>query len=218
LPERFDYAAVLDHASFAVELARQVRHCVLEMHLTKFIDSTGVGWLIRLRKQLASAGRELILLSPSPAVLRALAMMRLSDFFNIASDERALRRMLLDFSEAPKTSEMTSVTASMLHWRGEVTAANAGLVWNCTQMYLAQSSLDSTKTIDLSQVRFIDSTGLGLMVRAKKHCLAQRQSLNFVGLQPAVRNVLRLSRLEEFLLSSAQTSRPNRDQVLSEHR
>ena len=54
--------------------------------------------------------------------------------------------------------------------------------------------------IDLSAVRFIDSTGLGLMIRAKK--LAQREGKRvvFTGLQPAVRNVLHLARLEEFLL------------------
>ena len=54
--------------------------------------------------------------------------------------------------------------------------------------------------IDLTRVRFIDSSGLGVMVRTKK--LAQRHGtkLVFTGLTPPVRNVLQLARLEEFLL------------------
>lgn len=56
-------------------------------------------------------------------------------------------------------------------------------------------------TIDLSNVRFIDSTGLGLMVRAKKLALSHGALLAFTGLQPAVRNVLRIAKMEDYLLS-----------------
>jgi len=59
--------------------------------------------------------------------------------------------------------------------------------------------------IDLSQVRFIDSSGLGLMVRARKFAQRQGIDLAFTGLQPAVCSVVRLARLEEFL-----KVRPNR--------
>ncbi len=54
--------------------------------------------------------------------------------------------------------------------------------------------------IDLAQVRFMDSSGMGIMIRARK--LAQLHSirLSFTGAQPAVQNVLRLARLDEFLL------------------
>ena len=75
------------------------------------------------------------------------------------------------------------------------------------------------QTLDLSDVRFIDSSGLGLMVRAKK--LASQRGLNlaFRGLQPAVRNVVHVARLETFLHSqqlpasrsaSQRSSAPNK--------
>ena len=54
--------------------------------------------------------------------------------------------------------------------------------------------------IDLSAVRFMDSTGLGLMVKGRKLARQQGTQLSYTGLQPAVRNVLRLARLEEYLL------------------
>jgi len=58
-------------------------------------------------------------------------------------------------------------------------------------------------TIDLSNVRFIDSTGLGLMVRAKKLVASHGAQLSFSGLQPTVRNVVRIAKMEEYLLSDA---------------
>jgi len=86
---------------------------------------------------------------------------------------------------------------SCLRWHGEVTAANAECVWESTRQYLASGPVK--KTIDLQHVRFNDSSGLGLMIRAKKLSLANGQQLTFSGMRPPVRNVVRLSRLEGFL-------------------
>jgi len=52
-------------------------------------------------------------------------------------------------------------------------------------------------------VRFVDSTGLGIMVRAKQFAERWGGSLRFAGAQPDVRSVLRLSRLESGLLDDA---------------
>ena len=56
----------------------------------------------------------------------------------------------------------------------------------------------------MSGVRFMDSTGLGLMVRAKKLAQREQVKLEFIHLQPAVENVIQLARLEEFLLQSPE--------------
>ena len=57
--------------------------------------------------------------------------------------------------------------------------------------------------IDLSQVRFIDSTGVGVMVRAKKYAPRRGASIRFADASTAVRNVVRLSKLESALLGDA---------------
>jgi N-acetylglucosaminyldiphosphoundecaprenol N-acetyl-beta-D-mannosaminyltransferase len=206
LPDRLDFTAVSENPSLVDAIADQGKHCVLEMSSTRFIDSTGVGFLIRLQKKLRGSGRELFLLSPSAVVLRALALMRLEDFFQIACDEAAVRRLLMDGHSVPCRNGASSEFTESLHWRGEVTAANAENVWAQTQEYLVETVSNSGKIIDLSEVRFIDSTGLGLMIRAKKLSLQREEILRFSGLQPPVRNVLRLSRVEEFLLGRSSSN------------
>ena len=202
LPGRLDCARVADHGSLPDRLLAGGKTCVLDMGATEFIDSTGVGFLIRLHKELRAEGLKLILFAPSAVVLRALSLMRLDCFFHIAPNEEGLRRQLQDSPDQPAISAPPpDAPAPVLRWRGEITAANAENVWHVTEHYLNQPAPGSQRIINLSEVRFIDSTGLGLMIRAKKLSLQHQQSLSFREVQPPVRNVLRLSRVEDFLLA-----------------
>ena len=76
------------------EIAGANRHCLLELAETKSMDSTGVALLVHLKKQLGASGRQLFLLSPAPAVRRALKAMWLEDFFRVATDALQARAMV----------------------------------------------------------------------------------------------------------------------------
>ena len=54
--------------------------------------------------------------------------------------------------------------------------------------------------IDLARVTFVDSTGIGLMLRFKKKLKRGDISLRFLDPIDSVRNVLRHARLGEYLL------------------
>jgi N-acetylglucosaminyldiphosphoundecaprenol N-acetyl-beta-D-mannosaminyltransferase len=204
LPDRLDFAAVNEQSDLVREMAERGEDCLLEMASTAFIDSTGIGLLIGLQKSLRSRSRHLVLLAPSSAVLRAVDLMRLTDFFHMAPDEQLAITLLESLREESLLSAgLPQLSSASLSWSGEITAANAESVWALTEQYLRTFMAGRKKTIDLSHVRFIDSTGLGLMVRAKKMSLASGEDLVFAGLRPSVRNVLRLARLEDFLLDSA---------------
>jgi len=203
LPNWLDLAAVRKTEGLFEEMTQGNQDCLLELGSTRFVDSTGIGFLVRLQKRLRSRGRQLILLEPSRPVLRALRIMRLTEFFHIAENDQAAVELLEKLKEEPLLSAgLPQMAANRLLWRGEITAANAEAVWASTYKYITAPAVDGQKIIDLCNVRFIDSTGLGLLVRARKLSLAREENLEFVGLRPAVRNVLRLSRLEEFLLGS----------------
>ena len=52
--------------------------------------------------------------------------------------------------------------------------------------------------IDLSNIDFIDSSGLGAMVQAAKKCTQSKRSFSVVG-NPRVVQTIKLVRLEDFL-------------------
>lgn len=163
--------------------------------------------LIRLQKKVRATNRQLVLLAPSPAVRRALSLMRLQNFFAAAPDFAAAQQLI----EARAREQSSAVAlpgapaSNPLLWQGEITAANAKEVWRTTEAHLS-SRQRKELVIDLSNVRFMDSTGVGVMVRAKK--LAQREGVKliFIHLQPAVENVIQLAQLQEFLLSRDENS------------
>lgn len=167
----------------------------------RFIDSTGVGLLIRWRKRLALHGRDLVLVSPGPVVRRALESMRLWSFFLTADDVPAAEALLDDLRHSEMVSSPDIPTGAKILWQGEVTAANSDQVWEATRAWLrAATTVPRPLGVDLGRVSFIDSTGLGLMVRARKEATTAGCTLRFENLQPAVQNVIHLARLESFLL------------------
>ena len=206
LPARLDMAAVRDDVMLLDQFLADGRHCLLEMTKVEFIDSTGVGFLIRVQKKIRATGRQLVLLAPSAAVRRALSLMRLQDLFASALDFDSAQRLI----EARALEQTSSVAgdpgalSKSLAWQGEITAANAVEVWQLTEAGLNTAAASSQRlAIDLSRVRFLDSTGLGLMIRAKKLSKRLGVQLQFTAAQPAVRNVLQLARLEAFLLGES---------------
>ena len=165
------------------------RDCLLDLSAVEFIDSTGIGWLIRLQKKIRVSGRQLVLLAPSHNVQRALKLMHLHNFFAAATDIPAALKLIAQHAReenAPATPR-TAAAMNPLVWQGEITAANAELVWRRTEAHVRTlSAARRDVVIDLAAVRFIDSTGAGLMVRARKLACA--------GAQWAVEMEIRLSR------------------------
>ena len=201
--ERLDAESIRHDARMWERLSTGDRHCLLELGKVRFIDSTGVAVLVRLQKRMRSTGRALILLAPGVAVQRALARMRLEDFFEVAADAIEARE-LIAARERERSAQVVNGARRPLVWRGEITAANAEEVWRQTREEInSMSSWRKQWTVDLSHVRFIDSSGIGVMVRAKKYAPRRGACVRFAGASPVVRNVLRLSKLESFLLDDA---------------
>jgi anti-sigma B factor antagonist len=64
--------------------------------------------------------------------------------------------------------------------------------------------------VDLSAVRFMDSTGLGVLIRTQKQIAAAHKSMSLVGPCGLVAKVLRITRIDE-----AIPVHPNLDTALS---
>ncbi len=201
VPERWDVGAVRRDADTWTRIGG--RHCLLDMQSVRFMDSTGVGLLIQLRKRLHEAGHCLVLIAPSRAVRRTLDAMRLTDFFSVAEDAIEARRFIHPNGEPPAPAYFAR-TEQPLRWPEEVTAANVDEIWRQTQPRIFVDGAPGPLVIDLADVRFIDSTGAGLMVRVRKRARTRGLTTKFVNAHPNVRNVLGLAHLESFLLEASQ--------------
>lgn len=203
LPSRLDGEAVQHGAQLWKHALEGSNSCFLDLTAVEFIDSTGIGLLIRLQKRARIEQKKLILLGAAPAVRRALELMRLQDFFTHAPNLAGA----IELCSGAKTAEPVILSAGPAHampillWQGEVTANNADQVWERTHQHLSSASAShGALTVDLGHVSFIDSTGLAVMIRARKFAKQNSFHLTFTGLQPPVQNVLRLARMEDFLL------------------
>ncbi len=205
LPEVLDLEMVQSQELMADQILTDGHHCLMDMSIVKFIDSSGLGLLIRLQKKLRETGRQLILVAPSPAARRTFVLMHLEEFFSFAPDmPSAKQRIALPAQNLPLNPTIPAgAEPDLLIWQGEITAANAEDIWRKTVKWLARNPLPRQLVIDLSEVMFIDSSGLGAMLRTRKMAQRQGAKLIFTGLRPAVRNVLHIARLEGFLLAAA---------------
>jgi len=207
LPERLDLSAIRQGILPIEKVLHDGRDCLVEMARVEFIDSTGIGQLIQLQRRLHAIDRQLVLLAASLAVRKTLKLMRLEEFFAVAPDSMIAEQLLQkrDREIVAAVDLSTPPPAAPLRWCGEITAANSDEVWNiaCSHLKNAAEESQPEVIIDLSDVRFMDSSGLGVMLRIKKLARHHGTKLVFRHVPAAVQNVIRLSRMEEFLLGHA---------------
>lgn len=201
VPERLDRDVVRRDAGTWARIGD--RHCLMDVQNVRFMDSTGAGLLLQLRKRLHEAGHCLVLIAPSRALRRTLDVMGLTDFFSIAEDAIEARRFIHPEGE-PRTPGPFARLEQPVRWPEEVTAANVEEIWRQTQLRIRADGWSSDPLIvDLADVRFMDSSGAGLMVRVRKQAKARGVATKFVNPHPNVRNVLGLAHLEAFLLGAS---------------
>jgi N-acetylglucosaminyldiphosphoundecaprenol N-acetyl-beta-D-mannosaminyltransferase len=197
-------ASTIDQAGdLWLRVAAGQAHLLLDVSEVQQIDSTGVGMLLRLRRRLSAGKRELILIAPSRAVSSALALMRVTEFIPTAADVKGAQALAQERVDEQNVEARLGLAggACALDWRGDIVAANAEEVWRVTQTHLEQAnSREAEFSINLSEVRFIDSTGVQLMVRVRKAARQRGTPFRFTHPQPAVLNVLRLLGMETYLL------------------
>jgi N-acetylglucosaminyldiphosphoundecaprenol N-acetyl-beta-D-mannosaminyltransferase len=193
--KRLDHATLAQDANIWSQLRSQ--NCLLDLSEVEFIDSTGLAALIQLHRDLQPCS--LVLLAPSPTVRRILRRFQLEDFFGIAPTALEAREF---FGSSPAPCRSAFAPVPPLLWTGEVTAANVEEVWATTRdgiEFLCNGG-DKQPCIDLAELRFIDSSGVGLMLRARRYAESLGAELRFTNARGAVRNVLRMARLDNFLL------------------
>ena len=191
-------------AEFWQQARDRATHCLIDLAKTQAIDGHGIGFLLRWRKHLAASDRQLVLLAPSGTVRRLLGLMKLTAHFVVAKDFGAAAAHATHIGR--KSLVQHDGTTRSLAWCGEIVADNVDDVWRMTTEHVAGfAAAEATLVIiDLARLRGIDSTGAALMLRLKKWARSVRTEILFAHAQPNVRNVLRLTQVEQLLLEGGQ--------------
>lgn len=198
-PERFDAVAVHDFGNNWLA-AGETSRLAIDLGATHFIDSTGMGLLVRLRKRAGIRHVPVTLCRSTPAVDRALQLMRIEEFFDrIAtvptSPVEAPRNVL-----APSVAAASTDHGLSLAWRGEITAVTAPSLAREVEPRIASLPSGARVEIGLAEVSFVDSSGIGFFVGLKKKAWRQEVQVVFRNPTPSVRNVIRITNLESYLL------------------
>jgi anti-anti-sigma factor len=200
----FTAASINRQAAFWRDAMHYRRHCVLDLSSVRAFDSTGAALLVQWRKQLQGAGRELILLYPSLRVRRVRRELKLDDFFLIAEGLAQAQQQVAESMGYGPSTVLNEGAGQPLIWQGEITAANAEGAWLVTALHLiTRGKAASPVPIDLSRLRFLDSSGAGLMLRVAQLGRQFDTDVRFTGAQPNVRNVLRLTQTDRLLAPGA---------------
>ncbi len=202
-PKRVDGEAVRQYSLLCANALASSQTCLLDLERVRFIDSTGMGLLVRLQRQARIARRKIILLAPSSAVRSALRLMKVDKFFTVANDQACAKQMIdANHFDGPVLVQPNYFPSKpSIFWQGEITSRNVDEVWKSTEgELLLRSNRDRRCFIDISGLHFIDTAGAGMMLRVKKTAQQQGVDLVFTGIRPAVRNVLELSKVDSLIV------------------
>jgi N-acetylglucosaminyldiphosphoundecaprenol N-acetyl-beta-D-mannosaminyltransferase len=202
LPARLDAAFTTANEAAWQQLLAQPAHLLVDAAV-EFVDSTGVALLLRLQKGLREGRFQLVLVAASPALIQALQLMKLAEFFLQAPDQTAALKLTGGQGCGGAVLMNLDLAAQPVHlvWQGEVTAANLREIEARTSSRLRQAR-DPIFMIDLTELRFIDTSGIGLMVKLQKQAARQGVQLRFTAPSATIRQIVSHLRMEEYLFGA----------------
>ena len=177
-------------------------HVILDLSGVTFIDSSGLGLMVKAFKQCKEAGGALILVRPSEVVCDLLRLSKLDRLLPTAdSVEQAHRLIYLDRVETRAFSEHDRRNHRLIfRCLGELNASTAENLRELMQTKWTQEAAAKILEIDFTRVDFIDSSGLGCLIRARKMVAARDGAeLKLTGVNENLRNVIVLAHLDELL-------------------
>ncbi|MEI8339950.1 MAG: WecB/TagA/CpsF family glycosyltransferase [Verrucomicrobiota bacterium] len=198
---RVDAAAVDSGVIRAVAPEAGRPNVVIDCAEVTFIDSTGLGLFIKNFRTCKEAGGVFIVLNPSDSVAKMLEAMQLDRLIPLARNLDEIAALLK--TGKPGGSELSyysdETKTLTLVMSGDITAAT---VSGCEEMLVdawSRSEKAAQLVMDLKAVSFIDSSGLGFLIKAFKLAKERGGKLSLLNLTPNVINVIKLANLQTFL-------------------
>lgn len=197
LPAQADAAWVRSQSEFSLDGASARQTLVVDFSQLRFIDSSALGYLTRLWKnaQNQNIATQALGLSLTPAA-GLLKMTRTWDMFaengsvNFSQTSAASQQLADGFVDID--SKPGGPCIARLHGRLDADQAERLAIDELTEALGAGDCI-----LDLSDLSFVDSTGLRLFFQLQRHFSGQERELALCGAQPAVRQLMLVTRLNK---------------------
>jgi anti-anti-sigma factor len=165
-----------------------------------FVDSAGLGQLAQLIRRCRAADQLLVGVRPARVFQTAVAAVRMDALFPIVDSEAEALEFIARQAASGGQHRMAAdgvVWVSFSHpldalYYDEMMAVLESAMSN-------HNSIIRSLVVDLSEVGFIDSRAVGGLVRAWKSMTAMGGSLYLAGARPALREIIRLLKLDQIL-------------------
>lgn len=201
MPERLDAVEVQQvESQWLKRLDEAQDGLILVGADVKFIDSTGLGLLMRLQKRCRETRKHLVLAAASGALMKLLTLTRLHTLLKQAETRDAALLRILGEARAGLPPAGAVEVPVRVEWSGSVTNTECdGLGTGALGILHNAADKGGVVEIDLSGVNKIDAGGLALMLRLLEQASRERTRLRFTNPAAVVRETLRTAHLEDLL-------------------
>jgi anti-sigma B factor antagonist len=190
-------------------LKNQEKKIILDLSKVKYLDSTGVGMLVMCSGKMKQAGGELSIAGAQGIVEQTLRMTRVDQIVTLHATSEAAGANLTTstpLGEAPVSAGSTA--ADSVRLRTETRRVGDLVIVTCGGRLVADPQLESFRdqiknvlsqsrdvVLDFSKMTFIDSSGLGALVRLLASARSAGGDIKLCNVPPHIRQVLRITNL-----------------------
>ncbi len=196
LPDRLTHAS-LEHTAEEFDHAfAQANFIVVDFSEVSFIDSTGLGFLIRAWRRAAAAGKPFYFTGVAPNIRRSLELNRCWDLFRglVFETLEAAWQSALEGSRSPPFFYSVNPAEDhlLIRFFGRLDAVEMARV-DLPALLGAMGGKDCI--LDLQSLRFVDSSGLALFLKIQRALAGQGRQCVLCGLNSNVEQLLRITQL-----------------------
>ena len=169
---------------------------IIDMSGVSYIDSAGIGALISLLKKSLTLGKEFMVSNLQPMIEKVFKITRLDKSIRIIPSkkvdfkkgEESMADFVVDIKEEGKALVITV--------KGDIDAYHSASFKQRVREKIKETSKDVI-AIDMSEVPYVDSAGLGSIVSLVKESKQNNKDLVLVALQPQVRKIFEMTKLDK---------------------
>ncbi|WP_051957926.1 WecB/TagA/CpsF family glycosyltransferase [Desulfobacter vibrioformis] len=196
MPRRFDVSFLHGNGGGTLEAQSANAQLVLDFNDTTFIDSSGLGLLVRLWRQTSQNTRTIFFLNIGPVLERFFKLNRMWDLFkdHIFSDFEEITASMKDAGTRLPFSYAVQIEPgfNILKLYGRLDAAQMSAL---DLEAMLNDISQSHAILDLEELDFVDSSGLALFIKLQKPLAQAEKQLILCNPKDPVKQMLRITRL-----------------------